>query len=97
MNLSAGGGRFSLFDELDAFDFSFVWNGSSCVLDSFSLEPSSTVGDSTLRDFAVESSAVDSGLDFDLCFLTCNSSLFPKAKLVLIFAAALLTPVQTLS
>ncbi len=73
-NAASSGGLFSLFDEPDALDSSLVCKGSSYVPASFSLELSSTVGDSTLRDLAVESRWADKGLDFDRCFLTCRPS-----------------------
>lgn len=79
MNVSSGGGQFSLFDEPDTFEFSFVCDDSSGP-SSFSLPFSSTVGESTLRDLVVERCWVENGLDFDLCFLTCKASLCPMER-----------------
>lgn len=70
--VSFGGGIFFFFDELDMFDFSLVGDDSIVVSCSLSLEFSSTVGESKLKDLAAERRWVANGLDLDLCFLTCR-------------------------
>jgi hypothetical protein len=73
--ISSVGGLFFFFDELAAFDFSLVGDDSIVVSCSLSLELSSTVGESKLKDLAAERRWVGNGLDLDLCFLTCRPSL----------------------
>jgi hypothetical protein len=77
----SGGGQFSLFDEPGAFD-SLVGGVSERVLISLSLEFSSIMGESKLRDFAAERHWFDNGRDFDRCFLTCRPSFSPRGILL---------------
>lgn len=91
--ISFGGGIFFFFDELDMFDFSLVGDDSIVVSCSLSLEFSSTVGESKLKDLAAERRWVGNGLDLDLCFLTCRPSLGPKIILLSAVSIGRLIPI----
>ena len=91
--ISSVGGLFFFFDELAAFDFSLVGDDSIVVSCSLSLEFSSTVGESKLKDLAAERRWVGNGLDLDLCFLTCRPSLGPKVILLLAVSIGRLIPI----
>jgi hypothetical protein len=93
-NISSGGGLSLFFDELAAFDFSLVGDDSIVVSCSLSLEISSTVGESKLKDLAAERRWVGNGLDLDLCFPTCRPSLGSKILLLSAVSIGRLMPIK---